>query len=105
MDCAIGGSHLPALAMGEISVALGALRAAADHLDTTADQLSEISWPAIEPAALAGSAVSAAATSARPSAQTSDVIAEIRGWVVAVRAAATEFERAELRSADGLPLP
>ena len=82
--------------MSEVSVALGALRAAADHLDGAADRLSEISWPTIEPAALAGAAVSVAATSARASAHMSDVIAEMRDWAVAARSVAAEFERAEL---------
>jgi len=90
--------------MSEVSVALGALRAAADHLDGTADRLSEISWPTIEPAALAGAAVSVVATSARAAAYTGDVIAEMRGWAVAARSIAAEFERAELRNAHGLPV-
>ena len=91
--------------MGEFSIALDALRASADQLDRTAAQLTELSWPTIEPNALPGAAVYVAATSADASARLSDVVAEMTAWAAATRAAAAEFERAEQRSVDGLPLP
>ena len=91
--------------MGEFSIALGALRASADQLDRTAAQLTELSWPTIEPTALPGAAVYVAATSGHAPARLGRVVAEMNAWAAAARAAAVEFERAELGSADGLPLP
>ena len=91
--------------MGEFSIALDALLASADQLDRTAAQLAELSWPTIESNALPGAAVYVAATSAHASARLGHVVAEMNAWAAAARAAAVEFERAELRSADGLPLP
>jgi len=91
--------------MGETSMAPGALRASADQLDRTASQLAELAWPTIEPTALVGADTSRSATSAHASARTSAVVADMRAWAHAARRTAAEFERAELRSVNGLPLP
>jgi hypothetical protein len=91
--------------MGEISIALGALRASAEQLDRVAALLVEMSWPVLEPTALTGTAVGEAASSQRASARMSGVIADMRAWSAMARFTATELERAELSSADGLPSP
>ena len=89
--------------MGETSVPLGALRVGAEGIDRTAQLIAELDWPAIEPTALAGAALTAVVTSARLTARVDDVVADLRAWAVAAHAAAAELERADLRAAHGLP--
>ena len=89
--------------MGETSVPLGALRVGAERIDRTAQLIDELDWPAIEPTALAGAALTAAVSSARLTAFVDDVVDDMRAWAVAARTAASELERADLRSAHRLP--
>ena len=89
--------------MVETSVPLGALRAGAERIDRTAQLIAELHWPAIEPTALAGTALSVAVTSARLTARVDDVVADLQAWAAAARTTAAELERADLRAAHRLP--
>lgn len=87
--------------MGQLSIALEALRSCADRLAEDANALAETAWPAIDAGALRGSAVARVDTSACPD-RMSGVVADLREWVERAHAAVAAFEAAEGRAASGL---
>ena len=79
-----------------------AVRLNADQVRDGADRLDEIRWPTLASDALVGSAVSSAAALPVAQDRLADLIAHLRSWNTAVRAAATAVEQAEAHHADGL---
>lgn len=79
-----------------------AVRANADQVLERADRLDEIHWPTLASGALVGSAVSSATALSSAEDRLADVVAHLRSWTTAARAAATAVEQAEAHHADGL---
>jgi hypothetical protein len=88
--------------MGTVRMDAAAVRLNADQVRDGADRLDEIRWPALPSDALVGSAVSSAAALPVAEDRLADLIAHLRSWTTAVRAAATAVEQAEAQHADGL---
>jgi hypothetical protein len=87
--------------MGELSIALHALRSCADRVAEDANSLAETAWPAIDAGALRGSAVAAVDASSGPARMTG-VVADLREWVELAYAAGAAFGAAEGRAASRL---
>ncbi len=85
---------------GNTHVDLTQLRAVADRVMDATTDISEISWPTLDPDELRGSAVGGIAAQVLIAARLNDVIANMRGWATAARMSATAFERAEIRNGD-----
>ena len=80
------------------------LRAVADRIWGMANEVCALRCPVLDPGALPGSQVAevSAATAATVGAELEDVAAGLRGWALAARRAAEEFERADRDSGDRL---
>lgn len=88
--------------MGEFTrVDVERLRGVADRIWAIADEIGALPCPALDPAALPGSRV-AAVSAAAVVAELEDVAAGLRGWALAARRAAEEFERADRDGGDRL---
>lgn len=82
--------------MGEIlRVDLDRLRTVADRVWASAEEIGGMQWPGPDPGALAGSATAGSVSPTVVTAQLEDVVADMRGWVLAARDAADAFERAD----------
>ena len=82
-----------------------AVRAVADEVLGGADRLGEIRWPSLALDELAGSSVERAAACSAAEDRLADVVAQMRSWAAATRAAATAIPGAEARHADRLGAP
>lgn len=88
--------------MGEFTrVDVERLRRVADRVWAIADEIGALPCPVLDPAALPGSRV-AALSAAAVVAELEDVAAGLRGWALAARGAAEEFERADRDGGDRL---
>lgn len=85
---------------GRTEVDLANLRAVADQVMRSADEVAEMRWPALDADDLNGSVVGRIAAPDLVAARLSDVVADMRGWAVAAHMSAAAFERAEVRNAD-----
>ncbi|HET7666483.1 MAG TPA: hypothetical protein VFK56_10505 [Mycobacterium sp.] len=89
--------------MGEIvEVDLTQLRAVANRVVDTAEQIARIPWPGLDPADLQGSAVGNIDAPTLVAARLSEVVADMRGWAVAARTSADVFERTDRRNGEHL---
>ena len=87
--------------MGEIAeVDLTKLRAVADRVMDSAEQIAEMHWPTLDSDELRGSAVGGIAAPVLIAARLNDVLATMRGWAVAARMSATAFEAADRRNSE-----
>jgi hypothetical protein len=87
--------------MGEIvEVDPTQLRSVADCVLAAADQIARISRPAPHPDALRGSRVGGIGAPVLVAARLGEVVADMQGWVTAVRLSADAFERAEHRTGE-----
>ncbi len=76
-------------------VDLDRLRAVADRVWDAAGEIGEMRWPGLDPDELRGSAVAGTASQTLVTARLEDVVANIRGWVMAARTSADALERAD----------
>jgi hypothetical protein len=82
--------------MGEIvEVDLSQLRAVANSVMESAEQIAQMRWPTIDPDDLQGSAVGNVPAPVLVAARLTDVVANMRGWALAARMSADAFERAD----------
>ena len=91
--------------MGDFTrVDVDRLRGVADRVWAIADEIGALPCPALDPGALPGSrvAVSQADSMSAVVAELEDVVAGLRGWALAARGAAEEFERADRDGGDRL---
>ena len=76
-------------------VELDRLRAVADRVWDAAGEIGEMRWPGLDPDELRGSAVAGTASPTLVAARLEDVVANMRGWVMAARTSADALERAD----------
>ncbi len=89
--------------MGEIvEVDLTQLRAVANRVVDTAEQIAQMRWPGLDPDDLQGSAVGNIAAPVLVAARFTEVVANMRGWAVAARTSADAFERTDRRNGEHL---
>ena len=82
--------------MGEIvEVDPAGVRAVAERVLTTAEQVMQLPCPGLDPDELPGSAVGPAAAAGLVATRLREVVAAMRGWVVAAHTSADAFDRAE----------
>lgn len=82
--------------MGEIAhVDLGRLRRLADGIASAGDDIGDIGWPELDPAALPGSMVAPATNSARFTSAVGKLVTALRDWASAAHASADAFEGAD----------
>lgn len=81
-------------------VDLDRLRAVADRVWDAAGEIGEMRWAGLDPDELRGSAVAGIASPTLVAAQLEDVVANMRGWVVAARTSADALERADSEHGD-----
>ena len=82
--------------MGEIVEAdPAAVRAVADRIAATAEQVAQIRCPELDPGALPGSAAGPAAAAVPVATRLREAAALMRGWAAAAYTSADAFDRAE----------
>lgn len=82
-----------------------AVRAVTDEVLDGADRVSEICWPTMDFDDLPGSAIERSAACSVAEERLADVVAQMRSWAAAARAAAAAVPGAEVRHADRLGAP
>jgi hypothetical protein len=89
--------------MGEIvEVDLTQLRAVANRVTESAENIAQMSWPTLNSDDLQGSAVGHIAAPVLVAARLAEVVAHMRGWAVAAHMSADAFERADRRNGERL---
>jgi hypothetical protein len=91
--------------MGTVKMDATTVKALAERVLDGADRLDEIRWPTVASDALAGSTVGSAIADPAAEERLADVVAHLRTWATAVRAAVAALERAEVRHANRLGEP
>ncbi|MCG7596128.1 hypothetical protein [Mycobacterium sp. PSTR-4-N] len=87
--------------MGEITrVDVERLIQLADRIAGIADDIEGLRCPALDTAALPGSAVAAVTAAPVLTDEFDDMVAGLRGWALAARRSAEAFERADRDAAD-----
>ncbi|OBF34908.1 hypothetical protein A5724_16170 [Mycobacterium sp. ACS1612] len=89
--------------MGEIvEVDLTQLRAVANRVMESAEKITQMRWPTLDPDDLPGSAVGNVAAPVLVAARLTEVVANMRGWAVAAHMSADAFERADRSNGERL---